>query len=1492
MKRLFTRFIAVVSAVVMSTSVSGQCAPDVTPPSVVCGVTGTQNVNAGSSCTYLKTGTDWDAVGSDNCSVASTLYALTGAGSSSPGTNTGTSLDGVQFVLGTTTVTWTVTDGAGLTSTCSYTVIVADVTPPTIVTCPTSTNFFVDATPPGNCVHKITGVDQVYLYPSVTDNCTAGGSLSYELTYFPPSGPSVGPLTNPNLIGTNLQKGGTLFVWRVRDAAGNYSSNCSYTITVVDNTPPVLTCGASGPQNVTANASCKYVVSGTAWNSTATDNCAVSSLTYSLSGVTTGSGTSLNGVQFNLGTTTVTWTATDNAATPNTSTCSYTVVVSDVTPPVLTCNNTINQNLNTDLGECTYTNIGDWEADAIDNCSVTSVLATLTGATTGTALTTLTNQAFNVGTTVVTWTATDGSGNTTTCSFNVTVTDVELPQAICQNITVQLDATGVATITPADIDNGSNDACGIQPLVLDITSFDCTNVGANTVELTVTDNNNNVSTCTATVTVEDNVDPIAICQNITVQLDASGAATITPAVIDNGSNDACGILNLALDITSFDCTNVGANTVELTVTDNNGNTSTCTSTVTVEDNVDPIAICQNITVQLDATGAATITPADVDNGSNDACGILNLALDITSFDCTNIGGNTVQLTVTDNNNNISTCTATITVEDNVAPQAICQNITVQLDATGVATIAPSDIDNGSNDACGIQPLVLDITSFDCTNVGANTVELTVTDNNNNVSTCTATVTVEDNVDPIAICQNITVQLDASGVASITPAEIDNGSNDACGILNLALDITSFDCTNVGTNTVELTVTDNNGNTTTCTSTVTVEDNVDPIAICQNITVQLDATGAATITPADVDNGSNDACGIQPLVLDITNFDCTNVGPNTVQLTVTDNNGNLSTCSATVTVVDNLAPVINCTQSDTLLISADAGVCTYLHSGFAWDVTSASDNCDPSPVITFELTDIIGNPIGSGITLDNVVFSGLTNVIWTATDIYGNAGTCSFVVVIQDSVAPIIDLCTTNQSVLSDPSYCTYTVPNDTWDINGTDNCGSVSYVYELSGATIDTVNNTLFNVAFNLGTTNVTAILLDGAGNSDTCSFNVIVEDTELPIITTCGAIIDTTVVADAGVCTYTNVGFGWDALATDNCSIDSISYTLTGATTANGLTTLDGLVFGLDTTLVTWMVTDGSGNTTTCSFNVIVEDTELPIITTCGAIIDTTVVADAGVCTYTNNGFGLDALATDNCSIDSISYTLTGATLLNGLTTLDGITFEADTTLVTWTATDGSGNTTTCSFNVIVEDTELPVITTCGAIIDTTVVADAGVCTYTNNGLGWDALATDNCSLDSISYTLTGATVASGLTTLDGFEFDLDTTLVTWTATDGSGNTTTCSFNVIVQDNELPLITCAADQTVIADAGVCTYANIGTGWDALVTDNCSIDSISYTLTGATVASGLTTLDGFVFELDTTLVTWTATDGAGNTTSCSFNVIVEDTELPIITCIADSTVST
>jgi hypothetical protein len=162
--------------------------------------------------------------------------------------------------------------------------------------------------------------------------------------------------------------------------------------------------------------------------------------------------------------------------------------------------------------------------------------------------------------------------------------------------------------------------------------------------------------------IGDACDSVAICADITIQLNANGDRTITPNVINGGSNGVGGI-SLAADKTTFNCSNVGNNTVMLNATDVNGNIATCEATITVEDNFPPVAICANVTIQLDANGNGTITASDIDNGSNDNCGILSLAADQITFNCSNIGDNLITLVVTDDIGNEANCTATVTVED-------------------------------------------------------------------------------------------------------------------------------------------------------------------------------------------------------------------------------------------------------------------------------------------------------------------------------------------------------------------------------------------------------------------------------------------------------------------------------------------------------------------------------------------------------------------------------------------------------------------------------------------------------------------------------------------------------------------------------------------------------------------------------------------------------------------------------------------------------------
>ncbi len=240
----------------------------------------------------------------------------------------------------------------------------------------------------------------------------------------------------------------------------------------------------------------------------------------------------------------------------------------------------------------------------------------------------------------------------------------------------------------------------------------------------------------------DNTSPTALCQNTTIQLDANGAGSIVAADIDGGSTDACGIASLVADPAGFGCENVGTNTVTLTVTDNNGNTNNCTASVIVEDNVAPNAVCQNTTVQLNDDGNGSIVAADIDGGSNDACGIASIAASTTEFTCEQVGDNTVTLTVIDVNGNSSTCNATVTVEDNLAPEIIiCQGNSIDFNGED-EILSSTGIDFDAEDACGIATITYAPEYVYCEQLGETVpVRVTVTDVNGNSNNCVANVLI-------------------------------------------------------------------------------------------------------------------------------------------------------------------------------------------------------------------------------------------------------------------------------------------------------------------------------------------------------------------------------------------------------------------------------------------------------------------------------------------------------------------------------------------------------------------------------------------------------------------------------------------------------------------------------------------------------------------------------------------------------------------------------
>ncbi|MEP6262889.1 MAG: Ig-like domain-containing protein [Gillisia sp.] len=1026
---------------------------------------------------------------------------------------------------------------------------------------------------------------------------------------------------------------------------------------------------------------------------------------------------------------------------------------------------------------------------------------------------------YPVGTTTVNWTVTDASGNSAICTQTVTVSDNENPTSIARDITVELDETGYVSITAADIDNGSNDACGIASMSVTPDTFTCAEVGANTVTLTVVDNSGNESTATSTVTIEDNIPAIVIAKDITVELDENGLASITPDQLNNGSTDNCEISSISIE---------GETTAFAEVVENQNLTITLpagkvVSSVEFASYGTPTGSNGNYTlgschaansqsiVEGYAIGKNSFTIPATNGVFGDPCGgtfkrlyvVVNYsaeALDL-DFTCNDIGDHTVTLIVTDINGNKAEATATVTVEDNISPVVnTVGELTVQLNENGQATITVDDIDNGSTDNCAVATRELDITGFDCSNVGTPVeVTLTVTDVNGNSETGTAMVTVEDNISPVVTTVGtLTVQLDENGQATIDVDDIDNGSTDNCAIATRELDITGFDCSNVGTPVeVTLTVTDVSGISETGTAKVTVEDNVSPVAIAKDITVQLDVNGTATITAADIDNGSNDACGVANLTLDITEFGCAEVGSNTVTLTVTDNNGNESTTIATVTVEDNVSPVLSAEADQDVALDTS---CSITVPNLV-DGSTVTDNCN------FVITQL---PIAG--TVISSEHNATIEVVVTATDAAGNTDETTVVLTVKDLTVPVLTA-EADQNVNLDSS-CSITVPNVIG--TATDNCTVEITQLPLAGTVISSEHNATIEVV-------VTAT--DAAGNTDETTVVLTAKDVTAPVLSA-GADQDVNLDPSCSITVPNVIG-----TATDNCAVEITQLPLTGTViSSEDNTTIEVVV----------TATDAAGNTDETTVVLTAKDVTDPELT---AEADQDVNLDDS-CSITVPNLVDGSTATDNCTFEITQLPLAGTV----------ISSEHNATIeVVVTATDAAGNTEETTVILTAKDVTVPVLTPVEDKIENLTAA----CEFEIPDYSSETRVTDNCGVSTISQTPVAGTILNGHGT---------TQTITLTASDGNGNSAITEFSISLVDKITPMpseisledITAACE---IAEADV----TIPTA-----TDNCGgIVSVSHNTSFPITQQGLT------------VITWSFEDVNGNISKQIQNVIIENVTAPV-----------
>ena len=898
------------------------------------------------------------------------------------------------------------------------------------------------------------------------------------------------------------------------------------------------------------------------------------------------------------------------------------------TPPVISC--PADSMINTTGGECT--GVTNWvEPIAFDVEDGPIPVMQVSGPMSG--------DALAPGAYVVTYSATDSDGNTVDCSFNVTVADMEAPVAVCQDISLDLDAAGLVTITPADLDNGSSDNCGIVSSTMTVpgtatfgltTGFAATAAAAGNMfdimainDLTINSFDINVNDAPAAVhdyevyfKVGTWVGSEAAPGDWTLMATATG-------IVNVGVNMPTP-LGLALDIDV-----AAGDTVAFYVTANDGG-----------------SLAYN-----GGTGVGNLWASDANMefyegagkgypfGSTFAPRVFNgnIVYDLTgevpfagTFDCSNTGANVVTVTHTDAGGNATSCTSTVTISDTTAPEIVCIG-------------QPANITDSTSDSPGLA--IVDNTTVSATM--AVTDDFVITDLDVDVDIAhTWTGDMQITLESPAGTQVLIFDGGADGCSgddlmvrfddeSANALDCQAGTPDAFPLADYIPSnaLAAFD----GESTLgdwTLFIEDTAGGDSGTLNTWTLNYGHDVTG--SPLEVVLDANGMATVNAGGLLLSVNEACGWTPIFA--------GTPPTTASLTTTFDGGN----GQAGNMFDIMA--INDLTVDSFDISFDSGVTDdveiYFKTGswVGFDADPAAWTLLTTVTAVASLGDNVPTPLNQTLGVD--VLAGETVAFYvtltTTTAINYTNGT------------------TTGALFASDANMEFYEGGGNAYPFAGTfdPRIFNGNIVYSVGSGPSLTLDLDCSMLGENL----IEVTVVDDSGNTASCMATIIVKDETAPILVCADATIELGADGFATVDPMTLV----DASSFDACGITDYGVSITEVSCDDIGTPLTITVFA----------SDSSGNSATCTATVTVVDAIAPTIT-CPA--DQTVDPGAGNLFYeVPDYFGTgEATADDNCT-DPV--TITTQDPAAGSLITDG------TYTVTITGEDESGNVGTCTFELTVE--------------------------------------------------------------------------------------------------------------------------------------------------------------------------------------------------------------
>jgi hypothetical protein len=788
-----------------------------------------------------------------------------------------TPASGSTFAIGTTVGSCTATDGQGNSTTSPFFVTVKDTLMP-VVTVPNP--ITTEATSAAGAVVTFTATALDAIDGSLATTCSSAAGSVFAL--------------------------GSITVTCTATDNQNNTGSASFTITVQDTTPPVVTVPA--PITVEATSANGAMVSFTTSALDVVDgsiatSCPASSLAYPI------------------GTTTLNCTATD--ARGNIGTASFTVTVSDSTAPVVTVPAPITVEATSASGA-----VVTFTSSALD----------VVGGSVATTCTTPSGSTFAVGSTSVSCSATDSYGNTGAASFLVSVADTTAP-AVTAPVVAPAEATSPSgavvsfTATATDLVDGA-----VTPICTPA-SGSAFAVGTTTASCTATDSNGNSGTASFQVTVQDTTPPVVtVPAPITAEATVPGGATVTFA--SSASDIVDGNMSVVCSPASGTTFAIGSTTVACTATDAANNTGSASFSVSVQDTTAPvITVPSPITTEATGSGGATVSfatsAADMVDGS--------VATTCTPASGTTfaIGTTTVTCTATDSRANSSSADFSVTVQD-TTPPVVTVPAPITLESSSASGAVATFTASASDIVDGAVATTCTPASGATFAIATTTVTCTATDARNNTGSASFTVTVNDTIPPV-VTVPAPITAEATGAAGAVVTFTASALDGIDGNRPTTCSPASGSTFAIGTTPVTCSATDNHSNTGSASFNVTIQDTTPPVlSIPASMTLEAGSASGRLVDWGTT--GSDIVDGFRPVVCTPASGSPFAIGITTVDCTTSDTRGNTSTGSFTVTINDTTRP-------DTTLTSALDG------NGFA--LSGGSQTLSPTATFGFGGSDLVG-----------------------------------------------------------------------------------------------------------------------------------------------------------------------------------------------------------------------------------------------------------------------------------------------------------------------------------------------------------------------------------------------------------------------------------------------------------------------------------------------------------------------------------------------------